>query len=97
MNRLFRLYNQNRHMFWLIVVIVIMAFALIRTLNNYAKQQRISGSSIDTTTTYYTSTLNPNYSVISGYAVDKNEVEPITTVISSFLEFCNLRRCKKCI
>lgn len=94
MNRLFRWYNQNRHMFWIVVVIIVMAFALIRTLNNYAKQVNRGSSSIYTTT-YSAVSSNPNYSVISEKSVNEKEANSITTIINDFINYCNLKETEK--
>ena len=94
MNRLFRWYNQNRRMFWITIAIVIMVLGVIRILNNYAKAVNERSSSIYTTT-YSAVSVNPNYSVISEKSVNEKEAYSITTIISDFINYCNLKETGK--
>lgn len=38
MNKLIRLYNQNRFIFWLIIIIIALIFIVLQTLNSLVKQ-----------------------------------------------------------
>lgn len=85
MNRFIRWYNKNRKMFWIVIIITIMAISLPRALNEYAKNNKNTSSSINNTTTYN----NKDYSVISGENVKKETNTENNNLINNFIEYCN--------
>ena len=88
MNKLLSLYNKNRHTIWVAIAILIMVNFIVRTMNNYAKEQKRISSSTNTTT-YSEIINNPNYSVIEGKVANSKEVDYISNIIKNFIENCN--------
>lgn len=85
MNRVIRWYNKNRKIFWLTIVVAIIVISVPRALNEYAKDKKNVSSSIINTTTY----SNNNYSIISGETVKEEINTENTSIINSFIEYCN--------
>lgn len=85
MNRLIRWYNRNRKVFWLSIAITVIVIWLPRALNEYAKDKKSIGSSINNTTTYN----NNSYSVITGEKVKEETNTENANIINTFIEYCN--------
>lgn len=85
MNRLTRFYNQNRKMFWLIILIIIAIIVLIQILNNFAYKKTDEIKNSDINGTKNTSTIDNNYAVITGNEIGNNQKE----VIENFIDLCN--------
>lgn len=83
MNRFIRFYNKNRHMFWVIIVTVIGIIALVQVLDKIA-YKNIS-KNINSTSINNISTINTNYSVITGEEISNDNVQ----IIEEFIDFCN--------
>lgn len=91
MNKLIRWYNKNRKVFWLTIVISIIVISLPRALNEYAKSKNNVSSSISNTTIYD----NKSYSVITGQNVKEETNKENTTIINSFIDYCNSQNPEK--
>lgn len=87
MNSIIRFYNKNRHTIWITIVVIILIFGVIKTLNSSFKNNtKDNGSSTNISTTTYS---NKNYSIISGTDVPKEVTDESTNIIDSFIKFCN--------
>lgn len=87
MNSIIRFYNKNRHTIWITIVVIILIFGVIKTLNSSFKNNtKDNGSSTNISTTTYS---NKNYSIISGTNVSKEVTDESTNIIDSFIKFCN--------
>ena len=87
MNSIIGFYNKNRHAIWITIVVIILIFGVIKTLNNSLKnstKDRSSSTNISTTT--YS---NKNYSIISGTDVPKEVASESTEIIDNFIKSCN--------
>lgn len=88
MSKLAKFYNQNRHMVWVIILVIIAIIALIHILNNFAAN---TNNYYNNTTTNITNTDNKNYSVIT-----ENEVKSeVSKIIDEFINYCNNQETKK--
>lgn len=85
MNRIIRWYNKNRKIFWIAIVILIMAVSIPRALNKYAKDKENVSSSINNATTYN----NQNYLVITEEELKEETGKENTNIINNFIEYCN--------
>lgn len=88
MGRIFRWYNQNRRMFWIVLITIIMIYGLIRTLD-YAAGQAIKNGEYSAQENYINVIKDKNYSVISGDNVNKTKANSISNAIDSFIKYCN--------
>lgn len=93
MNTLIRFYNKNRKEIWIGVFIVVIAFVILQTLNNYAKQSREESSSSNTTT-YSAIYNNKNYAVVSEETIDERVSKNTTYVVENFINYCNSKDTK---
>lgn len=84
MNRLIKFYNQNRYLVWIVVLTLIAIIALIQILNNFVSKENSIKEAMNQNTTEST-TINKNYSVITGQEV-KDEASQI---IDQFMDYCN--------
>lgn len=84
MNKIIRFYNQNRRLFWVIVLTVIIVIALVQTLNNYYKNNKSSG--IENTTTYNNTIQKPT---IVGEKVSQETSTETMKIIDEFINYCN--------
>ena len=84
MNRLIKFYNQNRYLVWIVVLTLIAIIVLIQILNNFVSRENSIKEAMNQNTTEST-TINKNYSVITGQEV-KDEVSQI---IDQFMDYCN--------
>ena len=83
MNSIIRFYNKNRHTIWITIIVIILMFGIIKTLNSSFKNNTKdkSSSTYNSTTTY----SNKNYSIISGTDVPKDITDESTNIIDSFI------------
>lgn len=91
MNKIIRFYNQNRAMFWIIVVSIIAIIALIQTLNSYYKENK-NISSDTTSITTYNAIQTP---AITGGKVSESTTNNTTKIINDFINYCNNRDFEK--
>ena len=87
MNKFFRWYYQNKNKFWVIVLIILGSYAVILLLNNYS-----ASSKEDTPIKQdYTnpSTVESEYSIVSGKYIDKSVISNANKVIDKFISYCN--------
>lgn len=84
MINLIRSYNKNRHAIWIAIVVIILIFGVMKTLNNLSKNNAKS-SSTNSTTTYN----KENYSIISGTNMPNEVTSQSTNIIDSFIKYCN--------
>lgn len=87
MNKIARWYNQNKQIFWIIVLSIIAIISLIQILNNYYKNNTKdeSSSANISTTTYNTN----NYSIVSQESIDKSVADEYSNLIDKFFNYCN--------
>lgn len=90
MNRLIRFYNQNRYMIWIVVLTTAGIIALLQILNKFAYEKNISNN-VNGASIINTSTINSNYSVITGKEVKQDVVEEI----EKFISLCNNKQIEK--
>ena len=87
MNKFIRLYNQNRKKIWIIVIVVIGGYLLIKTVNNSIKNEN-EVNKIGTSNAART-IINPNKSSISDYEVNESMYKSQSEIVSDFVESCN--------
>ena len=92
MHNLIRLYNQNRFKIWVIVIVIIIGFTMIRILNSVANDRNnknnkniIEQEQIEKNTKTY---RNESESMVSGGAVSENNQKKYGNLIDEFLGFC---------
>lgn len=88
MNKLIRLYNQNRHLFWIIILTIIAIIAIVQILNNFVvqkKDEETMENEQNIVSTNTTNKINSNYAVVNGKEVKTNK----TKIIDKFLDYCN--------
>ena len=80
-------YNQNRHMIWIIILILVAIIVLIQILNSFiSKRNDIEESNKQNTVIKSSNNnINENYSVITGQEVKKE----VSQVIDDFVYCCN--------
>lgn len=88
MNKLIKLYNQNRYMIWIVVLTLIAIIALIQILNNFTLERKNAQNNQNT---IIANTINKNYSVITG----KEIKEEISNIIDQFINYCNNQEVEK--
>lgn len=81
-NKIIRFYNQNRMLFWTIVLTIIAVIVLIHILNNFAETKI---QQTEANTNIYNQKTDPNYAIIS----QKNVNTAASNIINSFIEYCN--------
>ena len=91
MNRIIRFYNQNRKMFWLIVIGIIAIIVLVQVLNNYYKNANKDSSGIKNTTTYNANTTP----AITGEKVEEKTSTKSINIIDNFIKACNNKEVEK--
>lgn len=87
MGKVRELYNQNRHMVWIIILILVAIIVLIQILNNFISNKNAIEESNKQNTVIKSSNnnINENYSVITGQEVKKE----VSQVIDDFVYCCN--------
>lgn len=87
MGKVRELYNQNRHMVWIIILILVAIIVLIQILNNFISNKNDIEESNKQNTVIKSSNnnINENYSVITGQEVKKE----VSQVIDDFVYCCN--------
>lgn len=87
MGKVRELYNQNRHMVWIIILILVAIIVLIQILNNFISKRNDLEESNKQNTVIKSSNnnINENYSVITGQEVKKE----VSQVIDDFVYCCN--------
>lgn len=88
MHRIFRFYNQNRYIIWIVIIAVVLTIGVIRILNNYAKEENRKSSSSNTTA-YSDMYSNPEYPAITNNAGNNNKGDNEIKIIKNFIEYCN--------
>ena len=83
MKRLIKVYNQNRYIIWLSILIITAIIVLIQILNNFLNKKN-NYTNIEAQNTI-PNAKNNNYSVKSGTKVD----EEISSVKDEFMNYCN--------
>ena len=93
MNKLIRLYNQNRRKFWTIIILIIFVFGIIKTLDYIAKvnnEKENKNSYLNNNTLNTIETTNkPNKSAISNTSVIESTYNRQNGLISNFVNYCN--------
>lgn len=84
MNKFIRFYNQNRHMVWIVILVVIAIIVLIQLLNQFAIK-KVNENTSKNSINLNKDTINKNYSVITGEEVKQD----IKDVIDEFVNLCN--------
>ena len=91
MNKLIRMYNQNRGKFWFTFIIIIFIFVMISLFNTAAKQtskeesEKISEEISNTEKKRY---YNESKSIITGGTVSENLKNDFGNLIDTFLSYC---------
>ena len=92
MNKLKRIFNQNRKIIFSVIIILIVSFVLLRLLNHLAKVQNEENmnNNVNQPITY-----NRDYEIISGERKDTDTYNKEHSVIENFLEYCNSKEFEK--
>ena len=87
MNRIIRMYNQNRREFWTAIIVIAFIILIIQTLNYLVKvnKENESSNTIDTTEKSY---QEESKSIISGGNVSKSNMNQFGMLIEDFLNDC---------
>ena len=93
-NKIIRFYNQNRYLFWAIVVTIVGIVGLIHALNHNIEKQNEKNVQISANinnNVVKNTNIDENYTVISG-----KKLNYVTTnIIKSFIEYCNTGEVEK--
>ncbi len=93
MHRFIRWYNQNREVFFIIVVIIAFIIIMIQVVNgifaeeNAQKRNEIASENSGTNSSTTIST--PSTSVITGEEISQTQSNILVNVIEEFVEYCN--------
>lgn len=85
MNKLIRFYNKNRHIVWIVILVVVAIITLIQILNRFVYEKDNENNS---TNEIKSTTFNNNYSVITGQEVTQD----IKDVVDEFINLCNSQK-----
>lgn len=88
MNRIIRLWNQNRKQIIIIGLAVVFFFVIIQLLNQIAKQQK-KGVTLNNTNVIEVEEKLPTESIISAQSVSKEVTKQNTNLIDEFINNCN--------
>ncbi len=99
MNRLVRLYNQNRKTIWITIGIIALIILIIQLVNYWVKvdneetlekalEEESQTQASNTTQEYNTVTVDEDYSALTGESLSNNQLSQIE-VIDLFAEYCN--------
>lgn len=86
MNKFFRWYYQNKNKFWTIVLAIVGGYAILLLLNNYSANNNETYIKQNYTNP---STVESEYSVISGEYMDKSDIAQANKIIDKFISYCN--------
>lgn len=91
MHRLISFYNKNRKMIFIVIFVIIVIFALLRTLNNfYLKQNKtLKQADISSNISNVTSGVRNQDFDLSGTKKDKDAIELDQKVLEEFIKNCN--------
>ena len=84
-NKLIRFYNQNRKLFWVIVITIIAVIVLIHVLNAFVKSKNEQERTQESITKIQSIEESNNYSVISNKQLDVG----MSQEINEFIDCCN--------
>ena len=84
-NKLIRFYNQNRMMFWTIILTIAAVIILIHVLNNFLSEQQSNNMSAQIEMENYSIKTDKDYSVITGKKINSE----ISEIIDLFINYCN--------
>lgn len=91
MNKLIRLYNQNRALIITIIIVIALIIIIIQILNSLVKQEKYSeekNNSVNSSTNSQSTTISQsNVSVITGETVRDSKTDE--EVIREFVKYCN--------
>mgnify|MGYP000024153501 FL=1 len=91
MNKLIRMYNQNRGKFWFTFIIIIFIFVMISLFNTAAKkrgQEESEKISEEVSSTEKKQYYNESKSIITGGTVSENLKNDFGNLIDTFLSYC---------
>lgn len=91
MYKFIRWYNQNRMLFFLIIIVIIFAFAIIQTLNTIAEQEqkKTQISKVNSSTNQSTTISKTNESIITKDKISNQNDKTNTNLIKNFVDYCN--------
>lgn len=99
MNQLIRYYNQNRKKIWGILIIIASALLLLQIVNYFYKVNHEKAITVKNITTEEkptkATTLTTNQSVVTGENIDSKHLQDGTTIIDSFISYCNHKELQK--
>ena len=87
MNRIIRMYNQNRREFWTAIIVIIFVILIIHVLN-YIVKVNSADQSNNVSDTIEEAYKNQSKSIISGGSVSKRDMNQFGTLIEEFLDDC---------
>lgn len=89
MNKIIRFYNQNRKLFWAIIISFVLGFGILQSLNKNYKETNKNGEKNNEINIITTTKQDKNYSVVSNKEITETENENAELIIKQFIEFCN--------
>lgn len=89
MNRIIRFYNRNRKLFWAIVIITILGFLVLQSLNKSYKETNKNKDEKNKINIITTTKENKNKAIISEKEITKSESQESEGIINSFIDYCN--------
>ena len=90
MNRLIRIWNQNRGKIIIIALVVVFFFIIIRALNAGAKKA-LEQKNSSTNTAWVEEEEIPNKSIVTGEKVNNQTTKTNVNIIEDFVEKCNTK------
>lgn len=88
MNKIIRIWNQNRGKIIITALIVVFFFIIIRALNGVAKK-RLEQRNNNANTTWIEEEEIPNKSILTGEKVNNQTTKTNVSIIEDFVEKCN--------
>lgn len=98
MNKLIRLYNQNRRKIWRFILIIVVFFIVLQVLNYYAgenNEKKFSNSNTSVIPKNENNNINTTSKVtsstyaVSGNNIEKDKLKDVQNILDKFYGYCN--------
>ncbi len=86
MNKIKRIFNQNRELIFRVIIIIVVGFGLLQLLNFIAKKQNEENANVSANRN---ATYDRDYEIISGSRKDNETYDEENSIIEDFLNYCN--------
>ena len=86
MNKIKRIFNQNRELIFRVIIIIVVGFGLLQLLNFIVKKQNEENANVSVNRN---ATYDRDYEIISGSRKDNETYDEENSIIEEFLNYCN--------